>query len=1242
MRLADDERARVPFAIVGILLLVSSATLAATFATRQPGGAEADGDVAMERADAAVTTALRAAVQRAARNAAADPVVSPANTTYGRVLNGSRPFRDALELRVYLQARGALAGVGARAGDARATAALPSIDGTADARAAIERVSLTRTGNGTVSVAISNVSVTLWRHDRAVDRRTETVRLTSATPVLATHDRVTEYERRLNRGPTEGPGLGRQFASRLYAWTWARGYGQFGGLPVDNVLGNRHVSLSANEAALATQRGVFGASDDAGRRALGRARARLLAQEALDQAPGETGISPGQWTDLVLGDMDGSFANADPNVSAVPETGSPRTTHDDPVTVGVNESATDAFRRLLDGDDGPTVEQVVRRTYSAEVLVHATTRQVAAEPALPAAPPGPGWERRGSHTTRAVTVSTGSAPVPSRPSGATRFLTFERVVTVTETTTTVWVRGANRTETERTANRTDRVGVAVDATPATLAPGPKGHVPGAFQPGGVLGGETPSDVRQHVRSVVDDRGGPDSVATAAMTGRLDETPTVVHGAPPEDAVDTAYLAAAALRDRTRNRSVTTTHGDLVTSASPATSLADGIAADRPELVSAADPYPSVAGRLRTAARAAYLDQLQAELESRADATDRTRDGMDEVLSDHGHSLAEADATMDASANANLPGAPTLGSDGPAGPVSFDVAAGPSYLVTSELDTDRLRAVREDGFAPLTARNVNLFTVPYGEAADSVTRQVDEGASGDSVALATGSPALSAMEHAGRVAENASARQRRERLRTAVGESLASVREQVAVDLATTTTLAYPEADAAVAAALGRYPTEAERAEAVVNGSLAPQVAGEAATRLPPDGAVTARQRDELQVRATTAVRDARQSEAARLPQGPVGDASRFLRDRQRSLVAAGAHSALQDGVEGYLNGSSDEEVPHTFTGVPLVPLYSWVVTTNVWVVDVRGTYPRFTVRADRGTPGEPGGFVYSRDGSPVAFDVDGDGDPERVGHADRVSFENSVAVVVAVPPGKQGVGDRNGVADEHTGAWPCPGAERWPAATGTPAGTEAGNASDCSTDLYAPDRTDSHVPRTPDRRVGAVPARAGIGVRRRPRRHRRGPRRGRSRQGDRARPAARRDRRERGAPRGADPGAGRSDPGAGRRCRRRRHGPRDGLRASPARDDHGRARHRRGDGRAAAEPGGDGGSAEDRAPRPDDVPGVRLHPARHRDAPAVVRPRDGCHRRRIPASLTPSPSYHRPCASRSSAVATSASNWDDS
>jgi len=40
--------------------------------------------------------------------------------------------------------------------------------------------------------------------------------------------------------------LGRQITASLYAMTWARGYGQYAGAPVENVLANRHVELSTN------------------------------------------------------------------------------------------------------------------------------------------------------------------------------------------------------------------------------------------------------------------------------------------------------------------------------------------------------------------------------------------------------------------------------------------------------------------------------------------------------------------------------------------------------------------------------------------------------------------------------------------------------------------------------------------------------------------------------------------------------------------------------------------------------------------------------------------------------------------------------------------------------------------------------------------------------------------------------------------------------------------------------------
>jgi len=107
--------------------------------------------------------------------------------------------------------------------------------------------------------------------------RTEDRTVVVAVPTLAAHERTERFEERLNRGPVEGPGLGRQITASLYAMTWARGYGQYAGAPVENVLANRHVELSTNAGIVRTQRDVFGTSDPNAR---GEWRARRRGPES--------------------------------------------------------------------------------------------------------------------------------------------------------------------------------------------------------------------------------------------------------------------------------------------------------------------------------------------------------------------------------------------------------------------------------------------------------------------------------------------------------------------------------------------------------------------------------------------------------------------------------------------------------------------------------------------------------------------------------------------------------------------------------------------------------------------------------------------------------------------------------------------------------------------------------------------------------------------------------------------------
>jgi hypothetical protein len=223
-RLAEDRRARVPFALVGVLLLVGASTFAAVIDTRGPNRVDRDADVAMERVTATTTATVRSAVGEAARAAATEPVTSPAATPYGRLLSDDRPFRDVLRLRIYLTLRDRLETTRYRRGDVTAVASLPEATTPAELGRAMDRIGIAGVGNGTaVRVTVRNLTVEARQGGRTVASERVTRTVTVSTPVLTLHDRATAFETRLNRRPLEGPGLGRRLTARLYPVAWARG-----------------------------------------------------------------------------------------------------------------------------------------------------------------------------------------------------------------------------------------------------------------------------------------------------------------------------------------------------------------------------------------------------------------------------------------------------------------------------------------------------------------------------------------------------------------------------------------------------------------------------------------------------------------------------------------------------------------------------------------------------------------------------------------------------------------------------------------------------------------------------------------------------------------------------------------------------------------------------------------------------------------------------------------------------------
>ncbi|MWG35424.1 DUF7286 family protein [Halomarina oriensis] len=976
MRLADDTRGRVPFALLGVLLLVTSATVATTQLTGTSDPTEPAVDRAMREATATTQTVLRTAVTDAARRAARDPITQPANTPYGDVLNESEPFEDALRVRIYLLVRERLGAVSASTGDVRARASLPAVDSPADLRAAKRRVHLSRAGpNGTaLRVRIEGISVRAVDGERTIGEKRIAPTLTVAVPALELHDRAERFERRLDAGLTE-PGFERRFTAGMYALAWVRGAAQYQGAPVANVVGTDHVALAANDAALGVQRETFGTTDPEAAHESRLAWGNAL---ATDLTPGSI---PGPLVDETLERGERGLRRLD----------DPR---EETTTVSPDVAADAALTAAA----GETLDAVGRRTYAVDARVVSAVSPPETTVDRDARPDG-NWTRVGATTRTDRSVGRGDdvdAPAASAPAGWTAFERAERRVTVRTVTTTRWRRG-DRTETTTTVRvETYRVGLAVVGRHSPESRVARRGVAGVYERAGVRGGPNLRGVpaRATDRLVVD-RGGHDALARRAVAGDIDTSSRRLTGERPAELREWLRADLARLDREVRTVSVTLSQADVGTYAvSPPARLAARIRAKRATLLDAPATYDGVAGKARVAARRAYLDAVLAELDTRAAAHRERRATLNETLGEHDSSLGRVQESLDAAASGE-------GSSETAearGPLAVTVDTAPTYLDV----TPRPRADFGDGpgeVTPLDTRNVNWVTVPYGDTGGWVSRLV---AGPERVSLRAAAGTLRAGRHRPDGSPRSDAD--REALRGEVRDSVAFVRDRLAGELRAegaceTTT----DCRGVVDAGLGHWQTPADRALALANGSAAERVAATAAD--------AESERRRLAAVLRTTAREALVEDAARPPQSAVrgvSDANRAALQRGIEEVATRTgEEAVDRTTQRYLNRTLDD-VP---MGIPVAPVPGyWYATLNGWSVSVEGTYERLTVRSRRAARDT----VYVRDGSSVGLDVDDDGESERLGNAPKLSFEASTTVVVVVPPGRRGVADADGQQSESS------------------------------------------------------------------------------------------------------------------------------------------------------------------------------------------------------------------------------------
>lgn len=993
------DRGRVPFALVAVLLLVASASLSATLAPRAPPATEPAVERAVERATAQTQTAIRAAVHEAAREAALHPVLVRANTTVGRQLDAARPFRDALRLRIYLAARTRLNHVDERVADVRARATLPRPD-ERSVDVAIGRVHLSRVGSNDTAMAvrIQNVTIEAHRGGRLVERITLSPRLVIRTPILSVHRRVERFDRLIDRGPIP-PGLGRRLTAQLYPIAWARGYAQHSGAPVANVVTNRHVELATNRGLIGLQRRVFGRSDTAARRGMARATARVASRDLLAGSD-MVDRKPVEGTDATVD-------AAAPEVLSELASDGPRP--ETPLRVGVNLTADRAYASMIDSADANGLEAVLGGVYGAEARLTSAVYRIDTRRDRADRPSG--WtlvDERQETTHRA---RSGPGPTPPAVGDWHRLRTYTRVVRVRTETVRQWRRD-NRTRTTRsTTSSTYRVGIAVVGRHATTPHAPDHPIATVHERGaGPLSGPNLAGIPDAAASrLVGGRGGADAIAERAVAGTLDGDAVRISGREPAGLTRWIRQDLADLRERVRNLTVAPSRGAIGTyEANPPAALRQRLSARRERLVDAPAEYGSVADKARIAARGAYLDRVEAELARRA-AGRRGRAGrIDTVLrSTGGPSLQRVRGILDARRSVT---------DERATGLRLEIDADPAYLTQAAVDRSEF-GPRSGEIHPLVARNLNVFTAPYGDAADQVIdsedekRQVDVRTAAATLRAASGVAATVPEGHEERVAG------RRQQLRMHLDASTRRMSDRLVDTLGRADVGATPAVrEAIVGRALARWPTPAGRALALANGSAGRAVVAEADRSVQ----LSDRRRDELRVRVRLAVARSLRRDPVRPSLDVVNRTATATRQVALEVLREGTARATERGVERARRRALGRSLGAVPAGLPVAPVPGyWYATVNLWHVQVRGRYERFVVRTPRGPPGET--LTYVRDGRPVKLDVDGDDHRERLGRAERVSFATGTAVVVIVPPASTGVGDTDGEADERSPGWPTPG-----------------------------------------------------------------------------------------------------------------------------------------------------------------------------------------------------------------------------
>jgi hypothetical protein len=1114
-RLLADGRGRIPFAVVAVLLLVSAVVLVGYLETRGSPDADTDVSLAIDRTDAAVQTALRDATASAAHRAAEEPLTAPANTSYGDALDPDRPFVSYLEGLVYLAAADRFETTGQRVGAVETSVSLPAVSDAERFGEALDRVEVTETEPGLLRVEVDGVRVDAHREGERVASETRAVTVSVPTPVLQQHERTETFQSRLDTGITS-PDIGftHRFNARIYALGWLRGYAQYSGLSVTEVIANRHVEPSANSALYRTQQDVFGTADPRLADGVRRGWFCMAAQDAEGLYGGYTGGSPEIADDIctasewVFGERHTAELPEFDTLDVLANTPGINGEH----TIGVNETAYSPLRTLVAGDEKHSIEQAIERAFTIETAIDAGI-DVLDTPEFDHERPHPDAvtvETDRSH--RRVTVTDGAVEPGDPTTDGTyyRFADVETALEVDETVTWKWTENGS-TETVTTTT-TDSIDLLVTVRLAENETAPSLHVDSVtgdlgvehryeFGPGSPAEDQTvpapgfrnyadrQTQIAEHVV------GGPGLSAFGSWLGTqwanvtsieglgLPATQKIVldiGGRQERKLVRTALGDVQTLQQEVEGITHTFERADLVHGADevgPVGELTAKVADERNGYLDRETDYENVGQQAVYEVRYAYFEQLLEDLSRLESAHSEVMSELDSQLDDVDSSLDHARSFLRSGVSAERPDPVPIESPPLTPEITYEVSGSPTYLAGEVITTEEVPAVTQGAeFSPFAARTTNYLKLPYQQIVSSIVGHLLEflglGDPEVELTLRTAGEALRAGELAGDAADADEGYGDGKRLDTLARDLELAVESalhgtegftsQFGVELVAelygvdpdypsvgrppfadneTYSLAYEVTRAATTDAVADYDSTAEAAIAIGGGTATePLIAGvgdaldgENLTRPSYARHLTGQ---EWQAVVASAVRPALDRAAANATGTLDGtDTIERLDTETRRALANVSADIVDERLVAHVENSTFDlseyedwvgdrdqidtpvRVP---AGLPLLPLPShWVATMNLWDIDADGQYARFELVANMSAPGRATSTTYVRENTTVTLDVGGE--ERTLGRVEPIGFDGRSLLVVVVPPGGIGVGDRDDENPECTETYPVVG-----------------------------------------------------------------------------------------------------------------------------------------------------------------------------------------------------------------------------